>query len=65
MKIGTGEPTLFTATWTITQVCDAMANDNRFAYRSPSGRFLELFSTLCPGCLEVFTLEIEGLPRLP
>ena len=64
-KIGTGEPTLFTAIWTIMQVCDAMANDNRFAYRSPSGRLVELFKTLYPGCSEVYTLDIEGLPPLP
>jgi hypothetical protein len=64
-KIGTGEPTLFTATWTISQVCEAMVHDNRFSYRSPSGRLVELFCTLCPGCSQVYTLNIEGLPPLP
>ncbi len=64
-KVGTGQPTLFTATWTIAQVYEAIFTDNRFSYRSPGGRLVELFCTLCPGCSEVHTLDIQGLPPLP
>jgi hypothetical protein len=64
-KIGTGEPTYFTAQWTIAEVCQAMAQAHRFSYRAPDRRLIELSCICCPGCGEVNTLEVEGLPPLP
>ena len=64
-EVGTGEPTLCTTVWTITQVRQAMALQNRFSFRSPTRRLLELSCVLCPGCSEVYTLEVEGLPPMP
>jgi hypothetical protein len=64
-KIGTGEPTYYTTVWTIAEVCEAIAQQNRFSYRAPNRRLIELACVLCPGCLEVQSLEVEGLPPLP